>query len=83
MRRRVPATGTQALRDVMAKCAKRVRNVMRKLWTAIGFAVSREKMVPSCSAALRAPFDISSVHPRSGMARVKIGSLTNTVFTFS
>jgi hypothetical protein len=65
MRPRLPATGTQPSRDAMAKRAKRVRTAGRKLWTAIGLAVCREKMSTSCSAALYAPFDISTLHRRS------------------
>src|SRR6266542_1595821 len=79
----LPATGTQTSWDAMAKCDRRARIAERKLWTAIGFAVCPGTKGQSCFAALPVRFTTSTGHTWRGMARIKIGTRTNTVFTFS
>jgi NTE family protein len=72
---RLPATGTQALRDAMAKRTQRVRIAGRELWTVTGFAACLGTKGRLYFVPRPARFVTSTAHTRKGMALVRIGPL--------
>jgi hypothetical protein len=80
---RLPTAETPTCMHAMAKCGNRARSVSRILWTTIGFAGYRETKHQSCFAARPVPFATSTEPARTGMVRIRIATLTNTVSTFS